>query len=305
MKNQSAASRLRGCSVPAAFTLIELLVVIAVIAVLIAILLPALGSARDSAINIKELSAARQIMAAHAMYSDDHDQLVLPGFPTVTQIANGDIVCRNDRGQRIYGLVAQRYPWRLLPYADYELGLLYLDFERVAELKDLSGGTSYEYVLSLAPRMGLNIAFVGGSGASDPTGLALLDSAANRQFVKSVFGNGWYVRRTVDATRPSRQLVFASATGSTIPGNIGIDSLDGNFRVLPPYFQQRLWTETEDPASLPSASQRGFIAQRAHAKTAVGHLDGHAEALDWREMQDMTRWAPQATAPDWTLPGLN
>ena len=58
---------------PPAFTLIELLVVISIIALLIAILLPALGAARDAAKTIACASNTRQMMIASAAYRTDHD----------------------------------------------------------------------------------------------------------------------------------------------------------------------------------------------------------------------------------------
>ncbi len=62
----------------AGFTLIELLVVISIIAVIVAILLPALGKAKEAALNMQCLSNLRQIGLATASYYTDFDGVLPP-----------------------------------------------------------------------------------------------------------------------------------------------------------------------------------------------------------------------------------
>jgi prepilin-type N-terminal cleavage/methylation domain-containing protein/prepilin-type processing-associated H-X9-DG protein len=70
------------------FTLIELLVVIAIIAILAALLLPALGKAKQRAQSVSCMNNSKQMMLAWRMYAEDGNDLLAPNdFPYTTPYA--------------------------------------------------------------------------------------------------------------------------------------------------------------------------------------------------------------------------
>src|SRR5262245_52160925 len=87
------------------FTLVELLVVIAVIGVLIALLLPAIGTAREAARRTQCASNLRQIGLAMRQYWDTHRGK----FPLTTATSNADATS---------GLYTKAWIYTISPYME-------------------------------------------------------------------------------------------------------------------------------------------------------------------------------------------
>lgn len=101
------SSRQPVCRRSSAFTLIELLVVISIVALLIALLLPALGGARESARRITCSSRLRDLGLAVNMYNQDQKDWM----PPVMDL-NWDVPPAGTRDVLVEG----PWPYRLLTY---------------------------------------------------------------------------------------------------------------------------------------------------------------------------------------------
>lgn len=277
-----------------AFTLIELLVVISIIGLLIGLLVPGLGRARASAALVRDENLARQLIAGYLEYASDHDDRAMVGY-------KAGLGAKDEFGQEIvlqqYSTAAAtgRYPWRLAPYLDFTFNAFVSDQRALDELRELPRD-EFIYAMSEGPRFGLNATFLGGD--ANEYGF---DPAATQ-----AWGANWVVRRLTNASRPSDLFTFVSATRQHDFQSISTGRViahDGFFRVRSPYFLQRRWAA--EPPSAQNARARAATIGNVHfpalGRAVVACVDGHAEAVDWKGMQDMRRWSDQADRADWTL----
>jgi prepilin-type N-terminal cleavage/methylation domain-containing protein len=271
------------------FTLIELLVVIAIVAGLTAILLPALGAARDTAKSVQTLAAVQQTMQAYTARSTDNKDQLLYGYLPFGPVVGEPTTVTLPTGAVVSSLTVQRYPLRLAEYQGDAWEMIFIH----QEIPEVPGPADPNlvmnaYELGLTPTLGLNTTFVGGDRRLN--GFAF---AGNGQFAPNRVGPAIF--KMHEARRPSELLVFTETQQFTgTPSEVA----EGYHLAEPPVLNTRLWSAQGNEIVLANPGSFGVPMARFGSGVPTGFLDGHAEAMVPTELDDMRLWENDARDPE-------
>lgn len=283
---------------PDGFTLIELLVVISIISILIGILMPVLGSARNTAEQAKGLSNLRQMMVGYTVYQQDYYGQVLWGYTPPT-IAGRPVEASTSSGHTFGIPVAERYPWRFERYVAGVWDILHSHqpVPPVPTNRDTPGAAFLKaYNLSLYPSVGINSVYVGGHHG--PFGGFKIDPSLGDY----VPNRGQHiVFNEVEVRRPSDLIVFAETQARLGDAPVFTDDPQAGLHfVTPPHANGHRWRADGDRfENLMPVSIAGLPEGRGRPTANTAFFDGHAAGLSPTQLDDMRLWANKANRADY------
>lgn len=240
------------------FSIIELLITIAVIIVLAAIGFSTYTRYLESAQRGKELHASRALIAGfHAYAADSGGRLIKSMDPNPGRVVD-------NKGKPVMSHAARRWPWRLAPYIDYNMGMLLVNNQKAAPVDD----PMYSYLVTVYPTFGMNGTFVGGKYGT----VLAPDHPRNKR-------GAFCVINITQPHSPSTLIVFVSAKmqGSPHPGCFDV--------------------------SAPGIGAVGEVDYKYNGKAVVAYFDGHVELNSSEQLKDMRRWSNLAAVqnnPNWS-----
>ncbi len=256
------------------FTLIELLVVVSIIAVLAGIAMPVMASVRRKSRESVEINSARQIMTAYIARAADNDGELLLGYQAGASVSfpNG------DTGS---GPEAERYPWRLAPYLQWNSDLYMInDLKTSVQGKDRSS-SDYRYTVSLAPALGLNTYCVGGY-----------------QTASSLMAQSEVARTLAQIQRPL--VTFISSRTKTAASGSQSADLAGSFYVRPPVFAGLKWTAGKYDSTRASLDY-GNVDFRHNKRAVTAFTDGSVQLMTIDDLRDSRLWARNADSATYSV----
>lgn len=258
------------------FTLVETLVSLGIAAVLATLALTGASSAKRRAEMIVEVGAAKNLVSAYVAHASENGGKMMPGY-------RSDPETLNLAGEKLHHPMNARYPWRLMPYLEKVKGVMFYNGSE----KYLDDENS-DYLVSVAPNLGMNTVFVGGHfGSGSPL-------RPSERMIERV--GKFYVDRLHEIYDPSQLVVFSSARHGK--------EIKGYFEVRPPKLFGPEWSSRIFIESMPAMSH-GFVDFRWQGRAVVATFDGRAELLREDQLRDMRRWSNEAARendPEYTIP---
>ncbi|HZZ43304.1 MAG TPA: type II secretion system protein [Tepidisphaeraceae bacterium] len=272
-----------------AFSLIELLVVIGIIALLIAVLLPVLGRARISALELRSQSGLRQMMIGYILYAQNNRGSLLFGY-TPSTVDGAPVSVADPRSGQTFGTpVSQRYPWRLLPFVSNIWPIIHShgDLPAIPAAGESSSQAFLDaYMLSLNPTYGINSVYVGGD--ANYQGFVGPNNSPNIHH--------HVVFKSSEVHSSSKLIIFADCRTTNVPSLAG----QGLYCLTPPHASGHNWEVVNNATHILNPNLIMGVPQGWYSnRIMVSFFDGHVESMLPSQLDDMRLWANYATAPDY------